>query len=95
MTTGVTVVETEVADHAKTMLRLNDTDPARVKTVEQEHAGATPLFMVCVDYGWAETILASDAYAHHAQGLALAVAALFDCEYDVTATADVAAKARS
>lgn len=43
---------------------------------------ATRIFAVVADYGWAETILASDCYHHTANDLAWAVGTALDIPFE-------------
>ena len=41
-----------------------------------------PVWLIVMDYGWAETIIAECDYDHHARGVALAVAEVLGCEVE-------------
>lgn len=58
---------------ARDLLDWNDRLPDEVRVVEEAGHGATPTFMVVLDYGWAETILCGGCYQQGAETIRLAL----------------------
>ena len=52
-----------------------------LRIVEEDH-GATPTYMLVLDIGWAEKIIAQGMYERDARGVAFVLGAAMNCEVE-------------
>lgn len=60
-------------------LLLNGETASFVAVAQEEETGATPLYLLVLDEGWKQSIVASRMYRDDARGLAYALADVLDC----------------
>lgn len=78
------IIEGHLAPHVKAATDCLTPDGAAecVVVSPQDNAGATPLFIVTLDVGWAQRIIAAGMYERIAVGVAHAIAAVLDCDVE-------------
>lgn len=67
---------TGIQDEIVGLLMINDTLPASVEIYPDGRDGATEMFMVVLNYGWAQRNLAEGLYGGDARAVAFSLSAL-------------------